>query len=136
MILVAQAHKYGLRRLHEGILQFDAGQAGGAELVGVVLVHGVPGTVPRTLTGDIERVRESAPSHNLWEIPYVAAWRTALHRELPAWAPGSPPAARPDGRGGKKPKQDPLRVLPTDIADTADDMFNRSLTAVQRSTAL
>lgn len=134
VILVGQAHKYGLRRLHEAILQFDSGQAGDAALVGVVLIHGVPGKVPRTLAGDIQRIRESAPSHNLWEIPYIEAWRTALHRELPDWDPSNPPAADPSAGKGKRgrAKQDPLRELPAEIRETAEDMFTRSLTAVKR----
>lgn len=123
-ILVANTHRAGLRRAHEAVLQFDTGLAGGAHLAGVVLVHDCPGKLAKPLAGDVARITEAAPGHNVWHIPHIPAWRTVVPADLPApWEPGRP--GQQVGGSRRRGKPDPLRVVPDDVADVAGEVFDR-----------
>ena len=130
-ILVAQSHKAGLKKLLDAILQFDTDQAGGAELLGVVIVETQPGKTPKALLGDIQRITEAAPGGNVWHVPFVESWRTHLPKELPEWAPGD---ELPENmsRSERKARSNPLRFVPESIAVDAADMFERALVAYKR----
>lgn len=140
-ILVAATHKAGLRALHEAVLQFTSGASGPAELLGVIIVDHTPGKLPKALAGDVQRIREATPSHNLWHINYIPAWRCARLRELPSWTPtppGTPPqAATGSGkttlsRARRRDHADALRHVPEALATDAQDMFERALRLYQR----
>lgn len=139
-ILVAATHKSGLRAAHDAVLQFTSGNSGAAELLGVILVDHVPGKLPKSLAGDVQRIREATPSHNVWHINYIPAWRSARLSELPAWSPqpptsqGSASTAGTDKltRAQRKDRSDPLRYVPPAIAGDAQDMFDRAFTLYHR----
>ncbi|MGV0870346.1 DUF6668 family protein [Corynebacterium kalidii] len=135
-ILVAATHKSGLRAAHDAVLQFTSGNSGPAELLGVILVDHVPGKLPKSLAGDVERIREATPSHNVWHISYVPAWRSARLAELPAWSPTPPSAQKTTAakltRAQRKDRSDPLRHVPPAIAGDAQDMFDRAFTLYHR----
>ncbi len=136
-ILVAATHKSGLRAAHDAVLQFTSGNSGPAELLGVILVDHVPGKLPKSLAGDVQRIREATPSHNVWHINYVPAWRSARLAELPAWSPqppGSPEKSNTDKltRAQRKDRSDPLRYVPQSLAGDAQDMFDRAFTLYHR----
>lgn len=134
VILVAETHRSGLRKLHEAVLQFSSGDAGSAELLGVVLVDRAPGKLPKTLAADVKRITEATPSHNVWRVPYVAQWREAKDTELPLWKPqlDASGSAGKVTRKQRKEQADPLRYVPTTVADAAADMFDRSLSLYRR----
>lgn len=136
-ILVAATHKSGLRAAHDAVLQFTSGNSGPAELLGVILVDHVPGKLPKSLAGDVQRIREATPSHNVWHINYIPAWRSARPTELPSWSPqppGSPEKTDTDKltRAQRKDRSDPLRYVPPALAGDAQDMFDRAFTLYHR----
>lgn len=131
-VLVAQTHKVGMKKLHDAILQFESDQAGGAHLLGVILVDTHPGKLPKELSGDLQRITEAAPSQNVWRIPYVEQWRTHLPKELPEWRPGQEDSDKLS-RKEKRERANPLRFVPAAIAKDAEDMFDRALTAYHRN---
>ncbi|MEL4176984.1 hypothetical protein MTQ24_09810 [Corynebacterium bovis] len=127
-ILVANTHRAGLRKAHEAVLQFDSGLAGSAHLAGVVLVHDCPGKLAKSLVGDVARITEATPGHNVWHIPHIPAWRTVLPADLPpAWEPDvSGQLATGSGhRRRRKTKPDPMRVVPDEVADVGEGIFDR-----------
>lgn len=134
VILVAATHKSGLRKLHDAVLQFAAGNAGSAELLGVVIVDQAPGKLSKNLDAEVQRITEATPSHNVWRIAYTPAWREARPVELPSWPRDDDAATGGEklSRKQRKERSDPLRWVPESVAETATDMFNRAHALYQR----
>ena len=130
-VLVASSHKSGLRKLHDSVLQFAAGAGGTAELLGVIIVDHSPGKLPKTLAADIERITEATPSHNVWRVPYIPAWREARNTELPLWSPGDDSDATLT-RKQRKAREDPLRFTPSALVEIGEEVFDRALALYQR----
>lgn len=90
VVLVAASHREGLEAAHRAILQFKSDNAGGATLLGLVLVDITgPAKLPRSLSKKLT-ARDgvvSAAAPQVWRVPHIPAWTAMLHDDLPSWDP-------------------------------------------------
>lgn len=90
VVLVAASHREGLEAAHRAILQFKSDHAGGATLLGLVLVDITgPAKLQRSLAKKLT-AREgvvAAAAPQVWRVPHIASWTAMLHDEFPEWDP-------------------------------------------------
>lgn len=89
-VLVARTHLRGVLAAQAALTQWAAAAAGGAQLLGLVLVADAPGRQPAPLRDFAAVVGGGAP--RVWEIPWIEEWRF-LDPAAPASSPASPAAA-------------------------------------------
>jgi len=85
-VLVARTSAAGLRAAQRALTQWAGGAAGGAELLGLVLVDDAPGRLPRPLRDLAALISGGAP--RTWRIGWDETWRLI--------EPGQPLPARRD----------------------------------------
>ena len=130
VLLVAEQTKRGLRAAHQAVLQFETGNAGNAELVGVLIVRRLPGKPPKALDGDMDRLIEATPGHFVWEVPFFGEWAVSPYSALPEWRPGQ---SAPTQKKRLARKRSVLDGIPEHLAGVADEVFDRAGTVYRRS---
>lgn len=109
--VVTALHRPGLDAAHRIIRQLQAGRAGGCALVGLIVVNTTGGKTPKPVAQRLAGVADNVSE--VWEIPYIEAWRTVATDALPVWTPDPGETPR------KKRKVDPLTDVPPSVADVA-----------------
>lgn len=122
LVVVTAAHRTGLDAAHRIIRQLQAGRAGGCTLLGLMVVHTTAGKMPKPVAQRLAGVADNV--HQVWEIPYIDAWRTVPTDDLPVWTPQD---SLSDQGKKKNKRQDPLKVVPIDVADVGLDMCHSAV---------
>ncbi|TDE88155.1 hypothetical protein EXU48_23835 [Occultella glacieicola] len=73
VILIARTSAYGLMKAQAAARQWAAGEAGTAQLLGLVLVADAPGRLPRPLRELAQVISGGLPA--TWSMPWVEPWR-------------------------------------------------------------
>ena len=127
VVVVTAAHRSGLDSAHRVIRQMQAGQAGGCELLGLVLVHMAPGKLHKLLKQRLAGI--AANISQVWEVPFVEQWNWVPTKQLPIWDPTIEEIEV--GRRWRRKKIDPLQKIPPIITDVASEICQ---VAVERYT--
>lgn len=112
--LVCANHMEGLIAAHRAIGQFGSDHAGGADLLGLVIVDTAPPIKDRRLRkqlADRRGVLEAA-APQVWHVPYVPEWRVLRTGDLPVWSPRD----ADDESAKKKKKRSAADVVPESVA--------------------
>lgn len=116
VVLVCANHMEGLVRAHRAIGQFGSDHAGGADLLGLVIVDTAPPLKDRRLRkqlADRRGVLEAAAPQT-WHVPYIPEWQATRTSQLPVWTP----RARGSETDQKKKKKNVSAVesVPDEVA--------------------
>ncbi|AKK07403.1 hypothetical protein CMUST_15570 (plasmid) [Corynebacterium mustelae] len=84
-VVVARASVRELERAHQVVLQGLGGEIGAARLLGLVVVHHVPGKLPKPVRDKLE-VLEALTS--VWVVPFISGLQVAPLDGLAVWVPG------------------------------------------------
>lgn len=115
VVLVCANHMEGLVSAHRAISQFGSDHAGGADLLGLVIVETTPPIKDRRLRkqlADRRGVLEAA-APQVWTVPYLAHWQVMRTSELPVWTPR---ASQQDSDKKKKKNISAAEAVPDEVA--------------------
>lgn len=120
VVIVAASHMPGIVAAHNLILQFKTHKAGGAMLLGLLLVDQSGERYPKEVSRRLMAVQKLVDS--VWTLPYIPAWRGLLLHDRPVWSPDD---GVPTGKAAKK--INPATSVPAEVCAIGDEIHSTSL---------
>lgn len=122
-VLVCANTMEGLISAHLAISQFRSDDAGGADLLGLVVVDTAPPLkdkrLRKKLADKLGVVEAAAPQ--TWRIPFVPEWRAMRVVDMPVWTPLDDRAVR------SKKRPSPVDEVPLAIAEVGAEIHQNAV---------
>lgn len=126
-VVVCRSTRTGLDAAQSAVLQAHSGNAGGCEVLGVVIVADAPGKTPKALRNR-ETVLEELTE--VWRVPYVPGFREHATSELAQWVPTAGEASKPESkRAGQRVSV--TERPPAQVAEVGAAVFRAAFAAFQ-----
>lgn len=85
-VVVCRSTWTGLDAAHSAVLQSQAGDTGGCEVLGVVIIADAPGRTPKPL---VQREKVLEDLTHVWRVPYLPDFRVTAPDKLAVWTPAA-----------------------------------------------
>lgn len=122
-VVVCRSTWTGLDAAHSAVLQAQAGDTGGCEVLGVVIVADAPGRTPKPL---VQREKVLEDLTRVWRVPYMQDFRVTSPEKLAVWTPS---ASTDQERKRGLRKAPATAEVASCIADLGNEIFHAAFSA-------
>lgn len=123
-VVVARATVRDLERAHQVVLQALQNKIGAAQLLGLAVVHQVPGKLPKLVRGKLEVLQTVTP---VWELDYIPGLQVVGSEPLAAWAPSDEVSEK-----RREKKKSLTEQVPAGVAQLGSAVFQAARDAFER----